>query len=178
MVEAEIRAQIALAKYYGLEPSHLDNHMGSLCGLQGIQNFLPTVFKICVEMDYPFRLPIKGKVPPVLENECEKIIGLVEKYDIPTPDYLWEHSFNGPQDESYENFREYMMERFRDCPEGFVETYIHPSIESDELKNTTGLWHRRVWEYRFFADPDTRKYIEDLGIQLINYRDLKKLKRK
>lgn len=176
-VEAEIRAQIAFAKYYGLDPSHLDNHMGSVYGLEGKQCFLPTVFKICAEMDYPFRLPIKNKRPAPLEESFGEMVKMVEKYDIPTPDYLWVHDFNGPQKESYENFRKYMFERFRHCPEGFVETYIHPAAECDELKNTTGFWERRVWEYRLFAEPDTRKYIESLGIQLINYRDLKRLKK-
>jgi predicted glycoside hydrolase/deacetylase ChbG (UPF0249 family) len=176
-VEAEIRAQVAFAKQYGLNPSHLDNHMGSLYGLEGIQNFLPLVFRLCAEMDYPFRMPLKQEEPKeVPDNLLSSMADLVHKYNIATPDYLWEHNFNGPQKESYENFRSYMLERFRHCPDGFVETYIHPAVECDELKNTTSVWQRRVWEYRFFADPDTRKYIEAQGIKLIDYRELKKLR--
>ena len=53
-VEAEIRAQIERFKSFGVEPSHLDNHMGSLYGIEG-GNFKQKVegredYKIDVQM--------------------------------------------------------------------------------------------------------------------------------
>ncbi len=173
-VEAEIRAQIAFAKKFGMEPSHLDNHMGSLYGLEGIQNFLPLVFKLCAEYGYGFRFPRFGEegMGPEFNAYLSEMAKEADALNVPIIDYLWVHNFKGPQGESFENFRDYMYTRFENCPEGVVETYIHPAVECDELKNTSSLWRNRVWEYQLFADPRTRKHIEQCGIELISYRDL------
>ena len=92
------------------------------------------------------------------------------------PDYLIPGEWNGPQKDSYENFKEYIYELYRSFPNGVTETYIHPALESDELKAISGSWNRRVWEHRLFSDPGTLQHIKACGIELINYRDLKKIK--
>ncbi|MBR5519815.1 MAG: polysaccharide deacetylase family protein [Clostridia bacterium] len=184
-VEAEMIAQIEFARSFGFEPSHCDNHMGAIYGLEGMQCFLPTMFKVCAKYGYPFRLPIISEktetiigvpVTGPLESLMRAMNAVADQYNVPLLDHLWEHSWDGPQSDSYENFRDYMLERFHHCPDGIVETYIHPSIECDELANTTSVPFRRIWEHRLFGDPATRKHIEALGIQLINYRDLKKMR--
>ena len=177
-VEAEIRAQLALARFYGHNPSHMDNHMGSLYGIETGRSFLPIVFKVCAENGLPFRMmsfvPRDYEVP---QSFADSAAAAADALGVPILDRLWEHSWSGPQSESYENFRDYMLTRFENCPDGIVETYIHPSAECDELKNTSSVWFRRVWEYCLFADPATRRHIEAQGIKLINYRDLAAMRR-
>lgn len=177
-VEAEIRAQIALARQAGLSPSHLDNHMGSLYGLEQNRCFLPTVLRICAELRMPFRLPCVayGAASDGHAPHFERMVRLAQELRVPMPDYLWEYDWHGPQSASYQAFRDDMLERFHRCPDGLVEMYIHPSLECDELKGTSSVWFRRVWEHRLFADPATRRHMEALGIRLINYRDLKQLR--
>jgi len=184
-VEEEMIAQIEFARKFGFEPSHCDNHMGAIYGLEGMQCFLPTMFKVCAKYGYPFRLPtVSEKTETIIGTQVDERLAslmmamkaVADGYGVPVLDHLWEHSWNGPQSESYENFREYMLERFRNCPDGFVETYIHPSVDCDELRNTTSVPFRRIWEYRLFGDPATRQHIEACGIKLINYRDLKKMR--
>ncbi len=177
-VEREIRAQIDFVKNMGLEPSHIDNHMGSLYGLEGVQNFLPLTLKICAELGYAYRMTpvVHPKISEIFDTHLLEMSNLAKKLEVPILDHLWVHSFDGEAGKSYESFKEYMLKRFEECPDGIVETYIHPSVECDELKNTSSVWHRRVWEYKFFGDPETRKHIEAQGIQLINYRDLVQLR--
>ncbi len=187
-VEGEIRAQIERAKKLGLAPSHLDNHMGSLYGIEtGRFELLSLTIDIASEYNLPFRLPgqytqdqIEKFGPKVDADMLRMVISKFNAYaaekNVPIPDYLITHEWNGPQSDSYEKFREYMFEHFKTFPNGVTETFIHPSLESDELKGTSGAWSRRVWEHRLFADPATRQYIEGLGIQYINYRDLAKMK--
>ncbi len=187
-VEGEIRAQIERAKSLGLTPSHLDNHMGSLYGIEtGRFELLSLTFDIASEHNLPFRFPSQY-TPEQIANfgpkiDAKLISMLFSKFNayaaqkkVPIPDYLITHEWSGPQSDSYENFRDYMFEHFKTFPAGVTETFIHPSLESDELKGTSGSWLRRVWEHRLFADPATRQYIEGLGIKYINYRDLAKMK--
>ncbi len=189
-VEGEIRAQIERLKKLGLNPSHLDNHMGSLYGIETGRMDLPKLtIGIAGEYGLPFRFPTKF-TDAQFENDMlaihidretvEKFIGGFAEYGrsvgVAMPDYLLPSHFNGPQSESFENFREYIYEYYKTFEPGVTETYIHPAMETDDLKGTTSLWKHRVWEYKLFSDPKTRQHIESLGIKLINYRDLKKMR--
>ena len=189
-IETEIRAQIERFRSFGPEPSHIDNHMGSLYGVQtGRFELLNLVFDIAAQYGLPFRFP-GTYVPEMFENNTldvnvdpnliAKVFGQILEYaeqkKIAMPDYLIPGEWNGPQDDSYENYKEYIYELYRSFPEGVTETYIHPALESDELKSITGCWHRRVWEHKLFSDPQTLQHIKACGIKLINYRDLAKMK--
>ncbi len=188
--KAEIEAQIAFLKGLGLNPSHLDNHMGSLYGVDtGRFELLLATLEIAGKHGLPFRLPTKFK-PEQIDNEMldikvppELVTELLDQFaeigkanGVGLLDYLMPGDWAGPQNESYENFREYIYEMYRTFDNGITETYIHPAMESEELKSITGNWHRRVWEYRLFSDPATRQHIDALGIKLINYRDLAKMR--
>jgi len=186
-VEGEIRAQVERCKKLGLvNPSHLDNHMGSLYGIEtGRFELLQTTLTLAGEYGLPFRLP--GNVTDammgnsmldinvdksLIEMVFGKIIAFANAQGVALPDYLIPNEWGGPQDESYENFKEYLYDLYANIPNGVTETYLHPSIETDDLKGTTGCWHRRVWEYQVMNDPKTKQHIEAHGIKLINYRDL------
>lgn len=186
----EIRAQIKRFKSYGAQPSHLDNHMGSLYGIEsGRFELLTQTFQIAGEEGLPFRFP-GVFVPEMFTNDTldvkidtnaigavfNQVTDFAKSLKVAVPDYLIPGEWNGPQNDSYENFKEYIYELYRSFPEGVTETYIHPALESDELKAITNSWHRRVWEHKLFSDPQTLQHIDSLGIKLINYRDLAKMK--
>ena len=147
------------------------------------------VFDIASEYGLPFRFPsrytpeqIARFGPKIDESLIQMLFSKFRDYadhkGVAIPDYLIAHEWDGPQSDSYENFREYMFEHFKTFPDGVSETFIHPSLESDELKGTSGVWYRRVWEHRLFADPATKEYLEGLGFKYINYRDLAAMRAK
>lgn len=190
-VETEIRAQIERFRSFGVQPSHLDNHMGSLYGIEtGRFELLNLTLDIAGEYGLPFRFP-GVFVPEMFKNDTlevkidieliskvfDKVVAYAKGMGVAMPDFLIPGEWNGPQDESYENFKEYIYELYRSFPEGVTETYIHPALESDELKAISGCWHRRVWEHKLFSDPQTLQHIEACGIKLINYRDLAEMKK-
>ena len=191
-VEGEIRAQIERAKKLGLvNPSHLDNHMGSLYGIEtGRFELLQLTLSLAGEYGLPFRMP--GNVTDdmlgnsmldinvdksVIEMVFGKIVDFAKANNVAIPDYLIPNEWGGPQDKSYENFREYLYDLYANIPNGITETYLHPSLETDDLKGTTGAWERRVWEYKIMNDPQTKQHIEAHGIKLINYRDLAEMRK-
>ena len=189
-VEAEIRAQIERFKSFGIEPSHLDNHMGSLYGIEtGRFELVQMTIELAGQYGLPFRFPMQFTDAQftndmlaihVPKEMIEQFIGgmtqLGQSVGVAMPDFLLPSHWNGPQSESFENYREYIYEFYRTFEPGVTETYIHPALPTDDLKGSTGAWERRVWEYELFKDPKTRQHIESLGIKLINYRDLKKMR--
>lgn len=190
-VEGEIRAQVERCKKLGMTmPSHLDNHMGSLYGIEtGRFELLQSTLSICGEYGLPFRMPANvtdammsnsmleiNVDKSLIEMVFGKIVDFAKMNKVAIPDYLIPNEWGGPQDESYENFVDYVYSLYENMPDGITETYMHPSLETDDLKGTSGCWERRVWEYRILKDPKTRQHIEAHGIKLINYRDLAKMR--
>ena len=190
-VENEIRAQIERFKSFGVTPSHIDNHMGSLYGIEtGRFELLNLTLAIAGEYGLPFRFP-GTFVPEMFANDTlavkidldmikmfyDKVLAFAKANNVAMPDYLIPGEWNGPQNDSYENFKEYIYELYKSFPNGVTETYIHPALESAELKGISGAWHRRVWEHKLFSDPQTLQHIKACGIELINYRDLAEMKK-
>ena len=108
----------------------------------------------------------------MIEMVFGKVVAFAKQQGVAIPDYLMPNEWNEPQTQSYEQFREYLYDLYASIPEGVTETYLHPAKESDDLKGTSSVWERRVWEYRVMSDPATKQHIEAHGIKLINYRDL------
>ncbi len=191
-VKGECIAQIEKLKKLGLNPSHVDNHMGSIYGIEtGRFELLTVAFDTASEYGLPFRFP--GNIPDemfdnaMLDIKIDKdsvkgifsqVMDYAKAKGVAIPDFLIPNDWEGPQAESYENFKEYMYNLYRMFPDGAVtETYMHPAIETDDLKGTSGCWQRRVWEYNFLKDPQTKQHLEALGFKLINYRDLAQMKK-
>lgn len=188
-VAAEIRAQVERSKQFGLTPSHLDNHMGSLYGIEtGRFELLLTTLDICGEYGLPFRLPRNISPEQATNTTLEikidydelnaaysQVIGYADAKGVKLPDYLIPNEWDGKTFTGYEDFREYIYELYKSFPNGVTETYMHPALDTPELRNITGCWERRVWENRILSDPATRQHIEANGIKLINYRDLAKM---
>ena len=78
---------------------------------------------------------------------------------------------------SYAHYRETILRIWTDIPDGVTETFVHPCVESDEIKSFIGAWRNRVWEYDLLRDPDTHKYLADHGVQMISFRELIEMKR-
>lgn len=190
-VASEIRAQIARCRALGVvNPSHLDNHMGSIYGIAtGRFELMQAAITVAAEMGLPFRLPASiadisftntmlgiATEAEATKKAAAQVVEFCRANHVALPDHLIPNEWGGPQDESYENFREYLYDLYANIPAGVTETYLHPALECDELKHATGAWQRRVWEHRIMADPKTRQHIEAHGIKLINYRDLAKMR--
>ncbi len=184
-LEAEIRAQIDLAHSWGMKPSHTDNHMGSLYGhYTGRLGLAKMTLRICGEYGYAYRLytahdkRICPKGTPYFLYAAITLLSKRwgKKYNVVIPDYLLFPDWNDDMRKSYETYRDTILKIWTDLPDGVTETFIHPSVESDELKSITSRWQDRVWEYQLMKDPYTHKYLKDHGVELISYRELIKMK--
>lgn len=190
-IEREIRAQIARCRALGVvNPSHMDNHMGSLYGIAtGRWELMMLTLSIAAEHKLPYRMPAAiteeffantmlgiATDPEPTRKAIGGALEFCRANHVALPDYLIPNEWGGPQDTSYENFRDYLYALYESIPCGVTETFLHPALECDELKAGTGAWQRRVWEHRIMADPATRQHIEAHGIKLISYRELARMR--
>jgi predicted glycoside hydrolase/deacetylase ChbG (UPF0249 family) len=178
-VEEEIRNQILLAIKLGINPTHLDSHMGSLYGFSG-KTFIPIVFQICKERNLPFRLP-RTLSPEMLRNMPDDILKLhmnlvemAKEKRIPIIDNLILYPYDLPNCPDYSSFKNMIINLLKNLKPGISEIVIHPTIESEEIKAINPTWEKRVWEYLIFKDEEVRKVIKEEKIRIISWRELKK----
>lgn len=185
-IEKEVRAQIDLAHSMGMKPSHIDNHMGSLYGhYTGRFTLSRLALKICGSYGYAYRLYTKAdkricpEGVPYFFYSAVTILAKVwgRKFNVIIPDYLLFPDWKDDMRVSYEVYRDTILKIWTDIPEdGVTETFVHPSVENDEIKGITSRWKDRVWEYELLKDPYVHQYLKDHGVELISYRDLIKMK--
>lgn len=185
-IEKEVRAQIDLAHSMGMKPSHIDNHMGSLYGhYTGRFTLSRLALKICGSYGYAYRFYTKAdkricpEGVPYFFYSAVTILAKVwgRKFNVIIPDYLLFPDWKDDMRVSYEVYRDTILKIWTDIPEdGVTETFVHPSVENDEIKGITSRWKDRVWEYELLKDPYVHQYLKDHGVELISYRDLIKMK--
>ena len=169
-----------------MKPSHIDNHMGSLYGhYTGRLSLGKLALRICGDYGYAYRIFTKNDkricpagTPYALYSAITVLTRMWgKKYNVIMPDYLLFPDWNDDMRESYEVYRDTILKIWTDLPDGVTETFIHPSIENDELKGITGRWLDRVWEYQLMKDPYTHEYLKKHGVELISYRELIAMKK-
>ena len=162
--------------------------MGSLYGNQtGRFSFLKMALRICGDYGYGYRMYTSAdkrvcpKGTPYFLLKASTLLSRLwgKRYGVPMPDYLLFPDWSVPgMRDSYEAYKKHILTIWGNLPEGITETFVHPAVESDELKGITNAWQCRVWEYQLLKDPEMHQYLKDHGVELISYRELVKMKAK
>ncbi|MDK8181015.1 polysaccharide deacetylase family protein [Paenibacillus sp. UMB4589-SE434] len=177
-IRHEFIAQIEAALHQGIDVSHLDNHMGSVYGLETGRDFLQLVFDLCSAYDLPFRLPKAGmNVPPELTALAKQRAEQAGEQGIMILDDLLGLRYALETGETYEVAKASMCALLRGLQPGLSEIIIHPAHVSDELKSITPHWQKRGFEFDLFRDPDIRELLREENIQLVRWLDVRQVQR-
>ncbi|MBD3274985.1 MAG: ChbG/HpnK family deacetylase [Candidatus Marinimicrobia bacterium] len=179
-VRIEFEAQIQKALDAGIEPTHLDNHMGSAYGLATGNHFLDIIFELSAKYDLPFRLPrnLSEERSKNLNQEQQQMMSdmiadLVQKGFV-LPDYLITVEHGETEEETFEAYKQL----FDDLKPGVTELYIHAALPTDEIKALSSVWDHRAHDYNIFMSDETKAYLDSQNIQLIEWRELQELQKK
>jgi predicted glycoside hydrolase/deacetylase ChbG (UPF0249 family) len=162
-VRKELRAQIERAIYWGFDVSHLDSHMGTL-------QLRPEFFDVYLELAVEFGLPLR-----LTGHSTEHAIGfpfrrLAAEEGVLFPDHFI--TVRGPGSRS-------SLERLLgDLRPGVTEVYVHPAVDTPELRALADDWFARVDDHQLVtADRTFRSLLDRVGAQTIGYRPLRDLMR-
>jgi hypothetical protein len=162
-VRRECRAQIERAILWGFDVSHLDSHMGTL-------QLRPEFFDIYLELATEFALPLR-----LSGASTERAIGfpfrqLAGDEGVIYPDHFVVISGVGS--------RRTIERTLFELRPGVTEMYVHPAIDTPELRALAPDWPTRVDDHFFVTrDSGLRAMVERAGIRLIGYRELRYLQR-
>ncbi len=171
-VEAEIRAQIRRALQFGMKPTHVDSHMGTLFS---DRKFFEAYVRVAKEVGIMPMLP--GPTPEILQQaallglDYKAIVRDLQKQGMVVLDVL-NTSLEGNDYEARKRAFEVFVKGLQP---GVTELICHLSGDDDEIQHVTGNWRPRYNEFRLFTEPASRKLLEDHGVKLIGYRELDKL---
>lgn len=180
-IRREIVSQIEMARSLGVEPTHLDNHMGSLYGLAGGRHFLDIVLEICRAYGLPFRLPRSlpgiGRVPAEAAELVEQVAAMADRMGVVILDQLIGLPFGKQPGETYVTYKKSMIGALRGLRPGVAEIILHPAFANEELRAIHGEWEKRQWDFELFRDPEVKETLSQEGISLISWRELQGLQR-
>jgi predicted glycoside hydrolase/deacetylase ChbG (UPF0249 family) len=164
--QAELRAQIDRVIAAGIDPTHLDCHMGPL-------HLRADFHELYVDLARAYRLPIR--VTPRAMLRRMGLGAIVEQLDtaaILYPDNLILGGRRSPA-----TVEEYWSGVLRALPPGVSEIYCHPAYAGAELRGFAHDGTKREADFRFFTGDKARELIAFEGIQLIGYRKLREAMR-
>ena len=163
--EREIRAQVERAIAAGIQPTHLDSHMGVLFSR-------PDLFAIYVKVAHDNHLPF---LAVKVADERAKLLSLLSERDVVLDSMVMAN----PTVQAGQ-WREFYGNAIKNLKPGLSEMIVHLGHDDAELEAVTidhpdfgSAWRQR--DYDFVTGPEFKKMLEENHIILIKWRDLQKL---
>ena len=162
--EKEIRAQIARARAFGIKPTHLDSHMGTL-----YQN--RKLFEVWMRVAREEKLPARIS----RAHATEPFRAAVLRPD----DIVIDHIISiNPEDQTVE----YYTRELKNLQPGLNEVIVHLAHDDAEMQAITAghpdwgaAWRQR--DFDFFTSDAFRALVRENDIHLITWREVGKLTR-
>lgn len=171
---SEIHAQYDWMEMRGLHPDHIDSHMATVYGLVGM-SCMDAALELCYQHELNFRFPhlttIDGNTPEPIKERVLRDIAWADEHRVGLPVALYTYDYDLMPEDTYEFFREQYMNMIRSCPDGVSELFMHPCIETEQIKEINEQWKKRVWEYRILKDPVFHACLKAEHIRLTSYSD-------
>ena len=167
--EAEVRAQIERARAFGIQPTHLDSHMGTL-----YQN--EALFRVFLRVSRDNKLPIRmskdwlARAPFISTNLGPDDIVIDRIIDI------------GPNVRP-EGWAAFYTEAIKSIGPGVTAITVHLAYDDEEMRAATldhpdwgASWRQR--DFDFFTSAAFRRLLLENNIKLITWRELGRLMKK
>jgi predicted glycoside hydrolase/deacetylase ChbG (UPF0249 family) len=162
-VRRECRAQIERAIYWGFDVSHLDSHLGTL-------QLRPEFFDVYLELAVEFRLPVR-----LSGASTEHLAGFPFRRLAADEGVLFPDDFLLVRTVGARGAIERALAELRP---GLTEVYVHPAVDTPELRSLAPDWAARVDDHDLVTGPTPlRALARRAGVELIGWRELRELQR-
>lgn len=168
-VEIEIRAQIERAKAFGIQPTHLDSHMGTLYQTKAL-------FEVFLRVAREYKLPVR--IAKTWFARADFLPSTLNPDDVFIDRILDINPSVTPND-----WAKFYADEIKKLEPGVTEIVIHLAYDDAEMRgashdhpNWGAAWRQRDLDY--FTSNAFRQLLKDQQIKLITWRDLAKLLQK
>ncbi|MDX6306741.1 MAG: hypothetical protein QOI77_3710 [Blastocatellia bacterium] len=165
-VEAEIRAQIARARALGIQPTHLDSHMGTLYQSKALFEILVRVAR---ENKLPFRVSqdwfTRAQFMPA-------VLG--------PDDLVLDRTISIEPNVAPNDWARFYTDEIKNLRPGVTDMIVHLAFADEEMKGVTSghpdwgaEWRQR--DFNFVTSDAFRKVLKENNVKLITWREIGKL---
>jgi len=165
-VELEITTQIERARALGIQPTHLDSHMGTL-----YQN--KALFEVFLRVARTQKLPVR--VAKTWFTRTDFLPSTLTADDVYIDRTLDMNPSVAPQD-----WAKFYTDALKKLEPGVTEVIIHLAYDDAEMRAATtnhpdwgAAWRQR--DFDFFTSEAFRKVLQENNIKLITWREIGKL---
>ena len=167
--EAEIRAQVARAKALGIQPTHLDSHMGTLYQNQAL---FETLFRVAHDNKLPVRVSKEWfATAPFLQS-------LVSPDDVVVNTII-----SIEPSVTADGWSKFYADAIKNLQPGITEMIVHLAYDDEEMKGVTfahpdwgSAWRQR--DFQFVTSDAFRQLLKDNNVKLVTWREVGKLMKK
>lgn len=164
-VELELRAQIERAKAMGIEPTHLDSHMGCLFFSS------PEIFEIYLRLGRAY------DIPTVVSRSLLALLPEASATKVTEKDIVIDRLLTAYPEDYSSGMAAYYERVFRSLEPGVTMLAIHLAYDDSEMQGITvdhpdwgAAW--RQADFDFFTSEACRQILQEEGIQLITWREI------
>lgn len=165
--EKELRAQIDMAKAYGIKLTHIDTHMGSVLASADMMRMYQRLGK-----EYGLVALVPTSYVKML---APKFAAAIDTTGIMVDNFIMASAM-APADK-WKNFYNYSLQHIKP---GLNELVFHLGFDNDELRAvTTGqtdygsAWRQQ--DYNYATSPEFKAQLKQSGIQLVTWGDIQKV---
>jgi len=164
-VEKEIRAQIERARKLGIQPTHLDSHMGTLYQTKDL-------FELLVRIGRENKLPIRVSKD---QFDRETFLPSIMRAE----EVMLDHIVSIEPSITSDGWGKYYSDAVKNMQPGVTEFVVHIAHDDDEMKaiaidhpNWGSAWRER--DFQYLTSNEFRKILTDNNVKLITWRELRK----
>jgi predicted glycoside hydrolase/deacetylase ChbG (UPF0249 family) len=165
--EIEIRAQIERARAFGINPTHLDSHMGTLFQTKEL-------FEVLARAGHDYKLPF------LVSKDIAR--GGAFASSLAPDDILLDRVITITPAVTAEHWAEFYINAIKNLQPGLTELIIHLAYDDEEMRAVTfnhpdwgAAWRQR--DFDFFTSDQCRKLLDENHVKLITWREIGKLLR-
>ena len=173
-VEIEIRAQIERARNLGFEPTHLDSHMGTL--FSHIP-FMERYIKVGIEEQIPVMFPaghntFVGRNPSRRTEEFLAFGKQIWAGGLPVLDDLHSSSYDWKMEDKVDKY----VDVIRNLKPGVTMVIMHCTQTFENFDKISSSGTLRRGDLKAMLDPEIMRVIEEEGVVLTTFRELKQMR--
>jgi len=164
-VEKELRSQIERAKKFGVDPTHLDAHMGAAFSTA---KFLEVLIKLGHEF----------KIPVMISKDFSRVLNIDYTPFVTDRDVIVDRVIIASGRDYKAGMENFYIQQLKSLQPGLNVLLLHAAYDNDEMKAVTvdhedygAAWRQQ--DFNFFTSAQCKKLITDEKIKLVTWKEIR-----
>ena len=164
-VEKELRSQIERAKQFGVDPTHLDAHMGA-------------AFSTAKFLEVLIKLGHEYKIPVLISKDFSRALNIDYTAFVTDKDVIVDRVIIASGRDYHAGMESFYTQQLQSLQPGLTVLLLHAAYDNDEMKAITvdhvdygAAWRQQ--DFNFFTSDKCKKLIADGKIKLVTWKEIR-----